>query len=289
MTNWVVIPHVTNWPLTKAAIEDSLAQSIGDVRVLLINNGPEPIPSIPKEVLYWRHHPPMLSLSATWNRALGFVWETGEDHALVINNDVRIHPSTYQYLVRTVHSTGALFVTATGVTLLQYEQFCQDPGPGDSTRYPWYPSYPLPGPDFSCFLITKKGHTKYPFDENYIPAFIEDISAHRMYMLGGDGQRIFGTGLPYYHVGSSTLKSLPEDKAAALHRRIDQGSRQYHLRHWGGPANQERFIKPFGPEAYKGVTTPELFERVRYGLHALPDVLERDETYTATPNSPTGC
>lgn len=270
--NWIIIPHVTNWPLTQGALEDSLAQDLGDVGVLLINNGPEPLPTIPPEVLVWRHHPPMLSLAATWNRALGFVWATGETHALVLNNDVRINPRTYQFLVRTAERTGAWFVTATGVTLPQYEEFCQDPGAaGLDRRLDQHPVYPLPGPDFSCFLITQAGQEKYPFDEHYQPAFCEDLDLHRRYLLGGDGEKIFGTGLPHYHLGSATLKSLPEARATRLRQQIDQGSRAYHQTKWGGPANQERYLIPFDPTSDRdGVTTPELFERVRYGHPALP-------------------
>jgi len=272
MTNWIVIPHVTNWPLTQGALEDSLAQILGDIGVLLINNGAEPIPALPQEVLYWRHHPPMLSLAATWNRALGFVWETGEDQALVINNDVRIHPSTYWYLRETQRLTGAMLVTATGVTLPQYEDFCRMTEEEELQIHGRL--HPLPGPDFSCFLITKAGHEAYPFDEGYQPAFCEDLDMHRRYMLGGDGAEIFGTGLPYYHEGSATLKSLPEEQAEALRRRIDQGSRAYHQKKWGGPANQERYTRPFDPGSDQdGVTTPELFERVRYDHPALDRAL----------------
>jgi hypothetical protein len=520
--NWVIVPYICNWEATESALQDCLAQILPDIRLLFINNGAESIPKVwlhHPQVAYWRHYPPMLSLSATWNRALGFVWETGEDHALVINNDVRMWAGTYNYLLRTVQETRALFVTATGVTLPQYEAFlASDPNPEVGL-----PTYPLPGPDFSCFLITKEGHTKYPFDEGYQPAFCvtpetlvltkdlhwvpigglhagdwllgvdehsglrgkgehyrrrylpsqitsvhrrlapclrlqmsdgrtvtcsrdhkwltktrhegspyewrsaetlrvgwsistpldpwkppstytegwlagiidgegclrqtgrnkfelnisqkpgvvldrihtllrevgipftgrirpengvaiveigirrhvfqalgqlrprrllaglewddvctfsrslpmgllienitdagtqevvtvetstktyiangmiahncEDLDMHRRYMLDGDGQRIFGTGLPYYHIGSSTLKTLPEDKREALQRRIEQGSRAYHLRKWGGPANQERLTVPFDlSSARDGVTTPELFERVRNGQTAL--------------------
>lgn len=266
---WIILPFVDAWDLTKAALQDCLAQTLPDVHVLLIDQGSNGetrrqytrvIEQYPRASL-WRHIPPLLSLGTTWNTALEMVWQAGEDHALVVNNDIRMWAGTYEYLYEVQRRTEAYFVTATGVTREQYDAYLRMPELGP----PSIPGYPLPGPDFSCYLITKAGHQKYPFDTHYIPAYCEDIDLHRRYMLGGDGAKMFGTGLPYHHIGSGTLKSMSPEEEQKHQARIQTGSRAYHLQKWGGHANQEIYTTPFGPYGVSGVSTPELFERVRNG------------------------
>lgn len=266
MLNPIVMPYRGNLEMTQQAMDDCLAQTI-DVRLLTIRNGGEgTVPSYDARALHWHHDPPLPSLSATWNRALRFAWEAGAEHALVVNNDVRLWEGTYQYLVETQRLTGALFVTATGVTEAQYTAFTAAPSIDRIGAQP----YPLPGPDFSCFLITKECHEKYQFDEEYVPAFCEDLSYHREMMLGGDGARIFGTGLPYLHYGSQTIKSLDDAGRNKLNGQINLGSRAHHARKWGGGANEETYTGAFDPTSARfGVTTAELFERVRNGQPTL--------------------
>jgi hypothetical protein len=132
------------------------------------------------------------------------------------------------------------------------------------------------GPDFSCFLISKEGHEKYPFDEAFSPAYCEDLDMHRRYILGGDGDKIFSVNLPYWHVdhGSGTLKAVSAERRAKIEGQINAGSRAYYQRKWGGPVNAERYTIPFEEQsAQDGVTTPEL-QRVILGGHDVPAPVE---------------
>jgi len=289
MMNWVIMPYVGNHNQTEQAVYDVLDQSLPNVHLLLIQQGGDPVPIISIEtprVHRWKHDPPLPSLSATWNRALKMVWEAGGSHALVVNNDLRLWQGTYDYLLRTQQATDGLFVTATGVTKEQFDVFCAD----GTLPLAGMPDYPLPGPDFSCFLITRECHEKYQFDPGYTPAYCEDLSYHRELMLGGDGGRIFGTGLPFLHVGSGTLQAMSTERRQHWEQRIEQGSRQHHVLKWGGGANGERFSRPFDPSSDRdGVTTSELFSRVRWGH--LPLGSDENGTrggagYTTTPDSP---
>jgi hypothetical protein len=145
--------------LTLAAIADVLAQSI-PTRLLIINQGVDDafrltLERIAEEhsdrVLLWSHQPSLPSLAATWNRALRCVWEAGGAEALVVNNDVRLHARTVEYLRDALDFFAALFVTAIGVTAAQFADA------GD----PYVTSFQVTtkgGPDFSCFLISKAGH-----------------------------------------------------------------------------------------------------------------------------------
>lgn len=280
--NLVVMPYLDCADLTRLAVDDCLQQTCDPpTTLLLIDNGSQEAGRElglelarlhPTRVLRWRHDPPLLSLSAVWNRALQFAWEAGCDEALVVNNDVRVWEGTYEYLARVRRFRDALFVSATGVTPAQYQDFLDEGHGVGSGLLPdaMSPVYPLPGPDFSCYLITKACHAQYPFDEGYIPAYCEDLDYHRRLMLGGDGARVFGTGLPFLHVGSGTLNGASAEKRARIQLQIEHGSRAHHLAKWDGVANQERFTVPFeGASAREDVTTPDLFERVRRGFPAL--------------------
>jgi hypothetical protein len=270
--NLIILPYLDCSDATRLALEDALAQS-SHPYVLLIDNGSQDAGRIFGEVAEqhprvrrWRYDPPMPSLSACWNTALEYAWASGAEEALVINNDIRLWSGTFEYLRAVQQLSGAHFVSATGVTPAQYETFLANP----VDQAPGLPTYPLPGPDFSCFLITRACHALYPFDTGYVPAYCEDLDYHRRLMLAGDGDKIFGTGLPFLHVGSGTLNGLSESHRAVKEVQITTGSRVHHQRKWGGGANQERYTTPFhAGSARDGVTTGELFERVRNGEGAL--------------------
>lgn len=268
MSNWIVMPFLNCWEMTKQAVEDCLVQNVtlpgGRPRILLISNGSDASVheevrrwcSLPKQkdrVLPWLFSPGLLSLSGVWNRALDFCWETGASEALVVNNDVRLNPLTYQKLLLVMAAANTLFVSAVGV---RQEQFTMEPADYFKVDL----ASDRGGPDFSCFLISKDCHSKYRFDEAFIPCYCEDLDYHRRLMLGGDGHRIFSINVPFLHLSSQTLKQLPPDKAAAISRRINEVSRAHYREKWGGDCNGETFLTPFGPDKPHGVcvTTPQL-------------------------------
>jgi hypothetical protein len=256
--------------LTEAAIADVLAQTV-PVKLLIIGqNLPrdfrsrlEAIAEQDSRIYGWWHEPALPSLSATWNRALQFVWACGGEEAWVLNNDTRTNPCTVQVLSAVRAAQDALFITAVGVTKEQYE----------STDYTYALSAPYAehgGPDFSCFLISREGHEKYPFDEGFVPSHCEDCCNHREYMLGGDGHRIFSINLPYYHVGggANTLKSMTPEARQQHEAKISAISRKHYEDCWGGPVNHERYtIKGDASTAQDGVTNPELQRAIQEAEH----------------------
>lgn len=267
---WIVVPYLGVWEMTKAAIEDFLAQSglPEPPQVLAIDTGSSREVRAEMEAWMereprlhaWFHRPGLPSLSATWNLGLRFVWEQGGEVALVVNNDVRLHPQTYVTLVSALHEyRKPLFVSAVGrrEADMYWENYFAQPAP------PWLHES-LGGPDFSCFLLTKEGHDRYPFDEGIRPAYTEDCDCHRRYMLGGDGERIFSVNLPYLHYGSATVNADPAQRQRWAER-LKQ-SRAYYQQKWGGDVNAERYTIPFDASTDQdGVTNPELQARI---LHA---------------------
>lgn len=246
--SWILMPIVNNWALTEQAIDDCLAQTLTS-SLLLIGQGVEPdlrremeqvARELPTRVHCWFADPP-LSLSAVWNRALDFVWEVGGTEALVVNNDIHLHPRTFHKLDEECGKSGALFVSAVGVTAAQFDELTEETFHADTV-------VGHGGPDFSCFLITHRCHAKYRFDEQFAPAFCEDLDYHRRLMLGGDGDRIFSVNVPYLHYASQTLKTADSVRRQGIERQI-ASCRAYYAKKWGGPVNQETYWAPFDPKA----------------------------------------
>jgi hypothetical protein len=275
---WIICPVLNNLAMTMDAIGDFLDQSV-PTRVLIVNQGADTelrqalerqAELMPDRLFIWSHMPPLPSLSASWNRALDFVWETGGDRALVVNNDVRISRLTVGILSMNLDRAQALFISAVAVAKEQYEKWLKEGDQFTDQTTSGVDVGSKGGPDFSCFMISRAGHQKYRFDENFIPAYCEDLDMHRRYMLGGDGDKIFSVNLPYLHFASGTLKDMTPEQRMKKERAID-GSRQYYKRKWGGDVNQETYYFPFKQEPQDN------FELARM------DVLLRDIPGPTTP------
>src|SRR5262245_9777327 len=270
-TPWILMPVLVP-EHTETAISDCLAQST-PCRLLVINQGVtstfrerlERIAEDSDRVFVWSHEPRLPSLAATWNHALDFAWASAE-HALVVNNDVRLAPNTLEELQRVMTETDALFVSAVGVREKQFS-------PGQAMLpLDAFDRSARGGPDFSCFLIHRSCHARWRFDERFIPAYCEDLDYHRRLMLDGRGTRIFSVNVPYLHYAAGTLTHLDPKQAQSIKRRVETVSRAYYVEKWGGPVNHERFRVPFDEtSAEDGLTTPELQEEVRRGQAQEPE------------------
>lgn len=265
---WAIVPALDLVDLALQTCEDLLAQT-HPTRVLLIDQGSSEESNQAFRAFAERHHPtvllwsftpPLPSLSTAWNLGLRYVWRQGGEQALVVNDDVRLHPCLAFQLLRVQRETNALFVSGVGVREADWHPEAYTFGGSQG------------GPDFSCFLLTRAGHERYPFDVKFVPAFCEDLDAHRRYMLGGDGARIFSVNLPFLHIqgGSRTINRSPEARQA-FERLAEIGRRHYEAS-WGGPPNLERYAEKGEPDSERdGVTTPELQARVQAELPALEE------------------
>jgi glycosyltransferase involved in cell wall biosynthesis len=244
----VIMPCLNCWDYTQAAVHDALRQTL-EPTVLVIDNGStdatrqglDELMWHHDRLLVWHHEPPLPSLSATWNRALRFAWECGYADALVVNNDVRLHPITYAALRAVREREDAWFVTGVGVTEADF--WDRDNPVLDEQDPSWAPPNNGGGPDFSCFCISQRGHETYPFDESFIPAYHEDNDMHRRYTLGGHSEKIFGCGVSFLHWGSRTVNQS-DAFMQRFHRKFDQSKRYYEAK-WGGPVGSETYEVPF--------------------------------------------
>lgn len=258
MSALVVMPCLNCWDYTQHAVADALAQTLAPT-VLVVDNGStdetraeiDALRWKESRLLSWHHHPALTSLSKTWNTALSFAWESGHEDVLVVNNDVRLHPCTYEVLRRRMRHDPLepWFVTGIGVN---EEDFNGDAGTlfdeqASSKEVDmeegWFPT-DVGGPDFSCFLINQQGHDAYPFDEAFIPAYHEDNDMHRRYKLAGHASKIFGCAVPFLHWGSRTVNQSREFMQK-FHGKFQQSADHYEKK-WGGPVGEETWDTPFG-------------------------------------------
>jgi len=104
---------------------------------------------------------------------------------------------------------------------------------------------------YSIFCMTELGlKTVGFFDENFFPAYYEDLDHFRRVKLSGAK----AVGIPDFkfvhgeapHWGSSTVKSDPvlEKKFA----QITGNLRDYYIRKWGGEPDHEQFSRPYNRE-----------------------------------------
>lgn len=249
---WIIMPVIDCLDYTVAAVEDCLEQNRlpAPPRILIIDNGSTRETRRALEalaagshgrVLYWPHNPPlggppMGTVNATWNAGLDFAWRCGAAEALVVNNDILLHETTYTRLRAELLEAGAFFVSAVGVREEQFQAWCDG---GSAEEILGRPSHG--GPDFSCFLISKECHDRYRFDEDF--TYFGDNDYHRRLILGGDGDRIYSINIPYLHFGSRTVNRSPEAKAAAS--KVFAGHEKRYLEKWGGPPHAETFQTPF--------------------------------------------
>jgi len=248
MMNWILCLTKNNLHLTRKAVETFLAQDIGDIRILIIDDdstdgtlhwawGVSSVAALPRSQ--------QSGVAAMWNLGLGYIFGDS-DHALVVNNDVELRPDTYDWLLK----DGGGFVTAVGVN--ERSQFIgpsptgAKPGSGEALYYPFPDPDPKairPHPDFSCYLIRKETYTKVgPFDENFKTAFCEDWDYHvRLHQAGIDAHCI---DLPFLHHSSQTVRNSSPEEKEEIYRQAAL-NREYFKKKWGVEGGSKEYYALF--------------------------------------------
>jgi O-antigen biosynthesis protein len=230
--NYILCPVRNNLHLTRKAIKTLVAQDIGNVQIVVINNastdGTSEFLQTQKQIAQMYFAPPM-SVAASWNWGLKYCFRMGAEYVLVVNNDVELRPDTYRLLV----ADGGGFVTAIGTR--------------DATKI--QPPYNVPDknavkrphPDFSCYLIRREIYEKVgKFDEEFGIAFCEDGDYDlRLYKAG---VRAYCLDLPFLHHGSMTIKNAEPKEIAKIQAQADK-NREYFRRKWGFAMASEEYYK----------------------------------------------
>jgi len=248
-TNWILCLTKNNLHLTCKAVDTFLAQDIGNMKVLIIDDNST------DGTLQWAWSRPRVAalprfqksgVAAMWNLGLGIIL-ADNDYALVCNNDVELRPDTYRHLL----ADGGGFVTAVGsqdrekikpvpdISHPEMEYRFRDPDPGH-TR---------PHPDFSCYLIRRETYEDVgPFDENFKTAFCEDWDYHvRMYKAGIIAVCI---DLPFLHLSSQTVRNSTHEEQERIYRQA-RANREYFKKKWGVEGGSEEYYALFESSSSK--------------------------------------
>jgi GT2 family glycosyltransferase len=230
--HWVLIPVRNNLHLTRACIRSLRAQDIGEVGILLIDNQSTDGTSSwcnSQRDLFRMHFDPPLSVAASWNRGLDFVFKMGAEYCWVVNNDTEFRPESYRHLVE----DGGDFVTLVGVRKWPSE-----------INLPPKPENNRPHPDFSSFLIRRKVFEQVgPFDERFLIAFGEDWDLHvRLHKAGIWAHCI---DMPFLHHGSQTIKNADPTEVRRIQKQAER-NRAYFKQKWGMSGASQEYYDFFG-------------------------------------------
>lgn len=224
--NLIVLPCVVSPSMTKDCMRSLLAQDIGDVRVLAIDNGSSDgvgswLRSQQDERVQVISYAPRKSLNKVWNNALRLAFERWKlEYVLVVNNDTVLMPEAYRLL----RDDGGWFVTCVGVAPGQALTI------GDLSEH-------RPHPDFSCFLMRRECWEKVgEFDEE-INAFYGDNDYHiRMHRAG---VRAYCLQVPFTHIASGTLKNASNELRDQIQREAGEDRERFKRRYGFLPTDKE--------------------------------------------------
>lgn len=200
------------------------------------------------------------SLARGWNYAADkLLWDEAYDAIIIMNDDVVLRPDTGELLVAGLlyhqYHPGLYFEdqwppNRPELLLLSgrhasWSDACTDAPDEEmlaNAETVWQP-----GPDFSCFCITRKlGQVIGRFDEFYNPAYFEDNDTHRRIQLAGYEAGAFA---PYWHFRNGTIRTDPE--RASMIQASFEDSKRYYCKKWGAPFDndspigRETFLTPF--------------------------------------------
>jgi GT2 family glycosyltransferase len=244
----IVIPCFNLWNQYTKRCLDSIRTSHSH-RIVLVDNGStdetfqEASRLIGPSFVYRRNESNSGTCKA-WNWGISRSFEDAADAnlALVLNNDVLLHPECIDRLVaRMDRGDDRLGV----LTAMDVRQEIAGPQALFSMRAEDRAGFAeRDGANFSAFMLTRSSWERVgPFDEAFYPAYFEDNDYIYRTRLAGLLTVTLPTAL-FYHYGCRTQ---PEAFAApTVARSAFLRCQDYYIRKWGGTPEAERFRTPFG-------------------------------------------
>lgn len=183
-------------------------------------------------------------LARAWNRGIKRCLNEGCHYILVINLDLVFHPSCVDSLVSygEAHPEALLWSGTNWNNLSTLSTAVLETSAGAHTQW-------------SCFMIRPAILEKVGFfDEQFIPAYLEDCDMRYRLSLIGHGEINLNAAL-FYHLERGTMKGLLDGSADdvasnfelldVIEKGMAQSGEKY-LKKWGGLPLQEKFKKPYG-------------------------------------------
>lgn len=166
------------------------------------------------------------NVSRAWNRGIADCLNQGADYVLVPNLDIVLQPGSLDKFVKAAHLQGDAPVW----TMANWHYRWDIDGNPGIANAPLHDNW-VPHPHFSCFMVDRHLFEDIgPFDENFKPAYNEDIDMHWRIKLAGK-EALQYEGARFYHYGSITIRS---DLALSEANNVTHGMNNlYFTQKWG--------------------------------------------------------
>lgn len=161
-------------------------------------------------------------VSKAWNLGIERAKELECEYVLVINTDIVFKSNAIDRLVAFAESMpdAVMWTCAEWADLASIEDAPEDENYSEH-------------PHFSCFMVkTDFFDNVGRFDENFVPAYLEDGDMHARLGLANKKAYIYG-GARFYHFGSRTIKSDAEEWEK--NTQSFPKNQQYFIKKWGRP------------------------------------------------------
>jgi hypothetical protein len=213
----------------------------------------------------WRNQKP---LAAAWNLGMKRAIEANCAYIIISNDDVLFSPWTIDGMINRLLQEPYDREEVIMATAVNDRGKYADP---NTILYIDKPVDPTESdnPDFACFAVHRSFLGKIgEFDENFIPAYFEDNSAHyRIKLLGY--KAIATTAAPYYHYGSQSQNHALSQDNPLVNGEAFEKNRAYLMAKWGTcDAHSPGYKYPFNnPELSPKEWRPE-WRRLALGSRA---------------------
>jgi GT2 family glycosyltransferase len=189
-------------------------------------------------------------LGRSWNDGILDAYADGAEVVIIANDDIRFSDGDLDRLAeKAAHCVDRYIITCAGPHERQGRV--------------------LPSHGYSCFAVNRISiDTIGCFDENFFPAYYEDLDYARRAGLAGLAEgNCPDTAVT--HEGSATIRRDPGISKQTAHT-LTLNSR-YYARKWGGEPGRERHEHPFGDPALGLRIAPDR-RRAPYGTHDRADL-----------------
>jgi GT2 family glycosyltransferase len=155
-------------------------------------------------------------LAKSCNEGLIAAYDDGCDVVVTVNDDVCLRSGDLERIARAALSTGTLATPFDG------------------------------GHETACAAIPRQALERVGyFDENFTPAYYEDVDWLRRAKLAGlPVEHVGGVGAT--HQDSASLQHVPSEQ----HHKQFRANRSYYLKKWGGDRGEERWSVPFNNSSF---------------------------------------
>ena len=257
MKIFVVMPVINLWNFyTKPAIESvneammrAKAHNI-DCRFLLIDNASTDetkteANQMISELFEYKRNEERWGFQRSVNFGINNGFKNGCDVALVLNNDIILHPEAIWRIAERMEKGDACLVSCMDVHGEMFDKKIAPQDIGTLISKEYESMEEVPHPCFSAFAINKECWESIgEFDELFAPAYFEDNDYHYRMKLIGLLAVLYPPAM-FYHFGSRTQTNGDENGRTIVSTPMFENNRAFYVKKWGGVPGEEKWEHPY--------------------------------------------